>query len=282
MHKFPAGSMLVFWPTAWGYVMALRDNRPEPLQLAYIMAVFFVASTLLHSAACTINDICDRDFDAKVERCKNRPLVAGTVSMFGAWVFLFLQVAAFFWMLSYTNKEAFLCGTFGVFPLHAFYPLMKRWTNWPQAWLGFAMNWGLPTAWLMAAPNDWQFAPMWAFTIGTVSWTIVYDTIYACQDRKDDVKAGVKSTAVLFGDYVKPILSCFAAAFIASLIYAGVTTGQGWIYYAVSVAGCAGHLLWQLITLDTEDPQDCWNKFDSNGYLGYVVFAGLLGGWYIY
>ncbi|TFK56929.1 UbiA prenyltransferase [Heliocybe sulcata] len=262
--------------------MALRDNHPEPLQLAYIMAAFFAGSTLLHCAACTINDICDRDFDAQVERCKNRPLVSGAVSMFGAWVFLFLQVAVFFWALSYVPMNAFLCGSFGVFPLHAFYPLMKRVTNWPQAWLGLAMNWGLPTAWLIAAPNDYQYPPVWALTFGTLCWTIVYDTIYACQDRKDDVKAGVNSTAVLFGDYVKPILSMFAAMFVATLAYAGYATGQGWVYYTVSVGGCAAHLLWQLVTLDTEDPQDCWNKFDANGYLGYVVLAGQLGGWYIH
>ncbi|KZT27629.1 UbiA prenyltransferase [Neolentinus lepideus HHB14362 ss-1] len=273
MHKFPAGSLLMFWPCVWGYVMALRENRPEPLQLAYIMAAIFAGSTILHCAACTINDICDRDLDAQV---------AGTVSMFGAWVFLFLQVAVFIGGLSFAPRNAFICGLFGVFPLHAFYPLMKRMTNWPQAWLGLAMNWGLPTAWLIAAPNDYQYAPMWALTFGTLCWTIVYDTIYACQDRKDDVKAGVKSTAVLFGDYVKPILSAFALIFIASLIYSGYATGQGWVYYTVSVGGCAGHLVWQLVTLDPEDPQDCWKKFEANGHLGYIFVAGQIGGWYIH
>ncbi|KZT22943.1 UbiA prenyltransferase [Neolentinus lepideus HHB14362 ss-1] len=276
MHKFPAGSMLIFWPCAWGYIMALQDICPEPLQLAYIMAVFSAGSTLLHCTACTINDICNRDLDAQVECCKNRPLVAGTISMFGAWVFLFLQVTVFFWGLSFVPRNVLICSAFGVFPLHAFYPLMKHVTNWPQAWLSLAMNWGLPTTWLIAAPNDYQYLPMWALTFRTLCWTIVYDTIYMCPDCKDN------STAILFGDYVKPILLAFMVIFIASLIYSGHATGQGWVYYTVSVGGCTVHLVWQLVTLDMEDLQDCWNKFDSNGQLGYILIAGQLGGWYIH
>jgi len=282
MHKFPAGSMLIFWPCAWGYVLGARNNHPEPLQLAYYMASFFVGSTLLHCAACTINDICDRDFDRQVERTKNRPLAAGTISVFAATVFLLVQVAAFFGMLSVVNREAFLCGTFGVFPLHALYPLMKRITNWPQAWLGLAMNWGLPTAWLIAAPGDVKSPAIWALTFGTFCWTIVYDTIYACQDRKDDVKAGVKSTALLFGDWVKPILSLFAIAFVGTLAYAGLETNQGWLYFLISVGGPAAHLLWQLVTLDVNVPEDCWRKFDSNGNLGYIVLGGMLAEWYLH
>ncbi|PCH40322.1 4-hydroxybenzoate polyprenyl transferase [Wolfiporia cocos MD-104 SS10] len=282
MHKFPAGSILVFWPFTWGYVLGAHEKRPEPLQLVYIMAAFLIGSTLLHCAACTINDICDVNFDRQVERCKTRPLVAGTVSMPGAWIFFFLQIAVLFGMLSFVNKNAFLAGTFGIFPLTTVYPLMKRITWWPQAWLGLAMNWGLPTAWLIAAPQDVKSVPMWTLTFGTLCWTIVYDTIYACQDRKDDVKAGVKSTAVLFGNYVKPILSLFAAAFVAALAYAGYETHQGWIYYAVSVGGCAAHLLWQLVTVDLDVPEQCWQKFQSNGNLGYIVLGGMLGEWYLY
>ncbi|PCH39563.1 4-hydroxybenzoate polyprenyl transferase [Wolfiporia cocos MD-104 SS10] len=281
MHKFPAGSILIFWPCAWGYVLGAHGNRPEPLELAYILAACFIGSTILHCAACTINDICDVDFDRQVERSKNRPLVAGTVSMPAAWAFLLLQTAVFFGILSFANKPAFFCGAFGIFPLHAIYPLMKRITWWPQAWLGLAMNWGLPTAWLIAAPQDVRSVPMWTLTFGTFCWTIVYDTIYACQDRKDDVKAGVKSTAVLFGNFVKPILSLFAAAFVGTLAYAGYVTQQGWIYYAVSVGGCAAHLLWQFVTVDLDVPEQCWRKFQANGDLGYIVLAGMLAEWYL-
>ncbi|PCH39554.1 UbiA prenyltransferase, partial [Wolfiporia cocos MD-104 SS10] len=281
MHKFPAGSILMILPCFWGYIFGTRENRPEPLELARILAAIFVGSATLHCAACTLNDICDVDFDRQVERCKNRPLAAGTVSMPAAWAFLFLQTAVFFWMLSFVNKAAFLCGTLGAFPLHAFYPLMKRITWWPQAWLGLAMNWGLPTAWLIAAPQDVKSVPMWTLMFGTFCWTIVYDTIYAFQDRDEDIKAGVKSTAVLFGDYAKPILSLFAVAFVVALAYAGYETQQGWIYYAISVGGCAVHLLWQLVTVDLDVPEQCRLTFRANADLGYIMLAGILGEWYL-
>ncbi|KAH7926932.1 4-hydroxybenzoate polyprenyl transferase [Leucogyrophana mollusca] len=281
MHKFPTGSMVLFWPAAWGFLLSARNADLSPVQVAGYLAALFVGSTLLHCAACTLNDICDRDFDRQVERTKNRPLAAGHISVWGATVFLGIQLAAFFAMLSVFNRNAFICGTFGVFPLHALYPLMKRWTWWPQAWLGLAMNWGLPTAWLIVSPDDVKSAPMWVLTGGTLCWTIVYDTIYACQDRKDDVKAGVKSTALLFGSWVKEILSIFAVGFVGSLIYAGVATGRGIPFYIIAVGGCAGHLLWQLLSLDVNSPEDCWKKFQSNGNLGYVVTGGILLDHYI-
>ncbi|EJD42199.1 UbiA prenyltransferase [Auricularia subglabra TFB-10046 SS5] len=276
MHKFPVGSNLVWWPTVWGWLLALPE-RPDAWTLTKYIVAFMVAGTVLHSAACTINDICDVDFDRQVERCKNRPLVSGAVSIPAAWVFLLAQTGAFLWMLSYAgNETAWWCGAFGVFPLHAFYPLMKRWTNWPQAWLGLAMNWGLPTAWLMAAPQDVKSEAMWVLTFGTFCWTILYDTIYALQDKKDDAQAGVKSTALLFGSYVRPILALFGAAFVATLAYAGVSTGQNELYFTITVAGTAAHVAWQLITLNVNDPSDCFDKFVANGNLGYIVTAGML------
>jgi len=279
MHKFPAGSTHLFWPAAWGFILGARDNRPEWTELGTMMAILFFSATLLHCAACVINDICDIDFDRQVERTKNRPLASGAVSVPAAWVFLLIQVGIFFWLLSYVNTTSFYVGTFGVFPLHALYPLMKRVTMWPQAWLGLAMNWGLPTAWLITSPADVKSSPMWALTFGAFCWTILYDTIYACQDRKDDVKAGVKSTALLFGDWVKQILGIFAVAFVATLAYAGYQTNQSWVYFTISVGGCAAHLLWQLVTLDPDVPEDCWAKFDSNGTLGFIVAGGMVAEW---
>ncbi|KZT02375.1 UbiA prenyltransferase [Laetiporus sulphureus 93-53] len=281
MHKFPAGSILVFWPCVWGYLLSPGSAGLSPRELTVHIFALLVGSTLLHSAACTINDICDIDFDRQVERTKNRPLVTGAVSIFGATVFLALQVLVFFAMLASVNQTALLCGTFGVFPLHAFYPLMKRITWWPQAWLGLAMNWGLPTAWLIAAPKDVKSTAMWALTFGAFCWTIVYDTIYGCQDREDDVTAGVKSTALLFGDFVKPILAMFATVFVASLGYAGVVTGRSAVYFVLAVGGCAAHLSWQLLTLRADNPEDCWRKFNANGYLGYIVAGGMLAERYL-
>ncbi|EJD42205.1 UbiA prenyltransferase [Auricularia subglabra TFB-10046 SS5] len=276
MDKFPIGSEFGWWPLVWGWLLAL-PSRPDASTLLGHLVAFVVVGTILHCAACTLNDICDVDFDHQVERSKTRPLVSGAVSLRAAWAFLFAQTGVLIWMMEYAGNEiAWLCGAFGIVPLHAFYPLMKRWTNWPQAWLGLAVAWGVPTGWLIAAPEGIKSDAMWAVTLGTICWTILYDTIYALQDKRDDVQAGVKSTALLFGSYVRPILAVFGTGFIASLAYAGVATGQNELYFGVTVGGTAAHVAWQLMTLDVDSPSDCFKKFVSNGKLGYIVAGGIL------
>ncbi|KAH9934349.1 UbiA prenyltransferase family [Fomitopsis serialis] len=257
----------------------MRAHPPDLTTFVQYTTAFLLGSTLLHSAACTINDICDRDFDRPVERTKNRPIASGTVTVFQATVFLLVQVGVFVWVLTLVNRTAFLCGMFGV-PVARFIPAPEGVTNWPQAWLGLAMNWGLPTAWLMTRPEDTRSVPMWTLSFGTFCWTIFYDTIYACQDRKDDVEAGVKSTALLFGAYVKPILSLFGAAFVGTLAYAGTETSMPLPYFVIGVGGCALHMIWQLGTLDVGIPQDCERKYNSNGDLGYIVAGGMLAAMY--
>jgi len=260
--------------------MAAYAYEIKPKDLWESVLYYSVGSTIVHSAACVINDIFDRNFDALVERTKTRPIPSGAASVPGAVIFLLAQVFAAVKMLSYTNALAFRVGLFGLFPIHTLYPLMKRWTNWPQGWLGFTMNWGLPVAWIsITGTVDWKIIP--ALLLGTCSWTIVYDTIYACQDKKDDIHAGVKSTAILFGSYIRPILSLFAAHFVSSLAYAGYMNGQGPAFFVISVLGTALHFVWQLSTVDFEDGADCWRKFKANGDLGWLVWAGLLADYYV-
>ncbi|KAF8909555.1 UbiA prenyltransferase family [Mucidula mucida] len=261
LHKWPLGNVLIIWPCLWAIQMVGYSNGLPVQSLARETLVFSLGSTLLHSAACVINDICDRDFDAQVERTKTRPLVTGAVSLRGAWFLLFLLVSSTLYLLSFANSTAILCGLFGVFPLHALYPLMKRWTWWPQAWLGLAMNWGFPTAWLYLSPDISSLNAVYVIFPGLVCWTIVYDTIYSCQDRKDDVKAGIKSTGVLFGDWVRAILALFSTAFVACLVAAGFVNQQGLYYFIVSCAGTALHLTWQLTTWDVDSARDCGAKF---------------------
>jgi len=179
-------------------------------------------------------------------------------------------------LLRVTNDAAWRVGLYGVFPLHALYPLMKRWTHWPQAWLGLAMNWGVPVAWLTVLQRSLDRRVPLLLFVGAFAWTILYDTIYACQDRKDDVKAGVKSTAVLFGSRVKEISVLFAVLFVAGLYYAGVYNHQGQLYYLVSVGGAALHCTWQLFSFNPEDHKDCLNKFIANHHIGYIVWVGQL------
>ncbi|OBZ76828.1 4-hydroxybenzoate polyprenyltransferase, mitochondrial [Grifola frondosa] len=173
------------------------------------------------------------------------------------------------------GKSAFIVGCIGLFGVDMIYPFTKRWTNWPQFILGIAMTWGLPVAWISNTGSiDWNMIPV--LFLGGMCWTIYYDTIYACQDRRDDVKAGVKSTAVLFGDAVRPILACFATAFVFCLAYAGMLNGNGMAYFVITVAGAAVHFAWQLTSVNFDIGADCWRIFKSNGDLGYIMFAGMI------
>ncbi|OCH90316.1 4-hydroxybenzoate polyprenyl transferase [Obba rivulosa] len=280
LHKFPLGNVLVFWPAAWGLTMAARSVSLPPQTFAVETMMFLLGSTLLHSAACVLNDICDRDFDAQVERTKNRPLVTGAISVFGASVLLLCLTFASMAMLLFTNRTAALIGLIGVFPLHALYPLMKRWTNWPQAWLGLAMNWGLPVAWISVTGQiNWEALPI--FFLGTVCWTMVYDTMYACQDRQDDIKAGVKSTAVLFGDFVKPILVVFAIVFVLCMTIAGYLNNQGPAFFAISCGGAALHFFYQFLTWNPDVSAEGGEKFLMNHNIGYIIWGGLLLDYYL-
>ncbi|KAI0034587.1 UbiA prenyltransferase family [Vararia minispora EC-137] len=279
LHKFPLGNILVIWPCLWSLAMVAYKQDLDVQNFSVLAGAFILGGTLVHSAACVINDICDIDFDRQVERCKDRPLPSGLISLHEAWLLLAILTCACLALLSFAaNTTAILVGLFGIFPLHGLYPLMKRWTYWPQAWLGFAMNWGFPVAWLTVAP-DYDKSELILFAtsiLGCVCWTIVYDTEYACQDRKDDAKAGVKSTALLFGDHVRSVLAVFAILFLASLVLIGVLNGQTAVYFVVSCGGAAAHLAWQLRFWDVDDPADCGAKFKANGDLGYFVSAGLL------
>ncbi|KAF8183683.1 UbiA prenyltransferase family [Pholiota molesta] len=284
LHKFPAGELLIFWPCAWALTMTGYRSKQPLHDYGWTIAVIALLSTLIHSAACVINDICDRELDRQVfsfefyvERTKNRPLASGAISLGGAITCLLIESSAFCaYELNLRSTYRFLVGLFGIFPLHGLYPLMKRLTYWPQAWLGLNMNWGYIVVWVLRVRDQDYRVPI-VFFAGTICWTVVYDTIYGCQDKKDDANAGIKSTALLFGSYVRPILAVFAAGFVAAIAGAGYLNHQERAYYVVSVGGAALHLMWQLVTLKDNDPEDCWKKFQSNGFrLGFIVHAGML------
>ncbi|KAI0653389.1 UbiA prenyltransferase [Cubamyces menziesii] len=275
LHLFPAGAILVFWPGAWGVMLSARAVGLPPRSVVVQTLVYLLGSTLRHNAACIWNDICDRDFDRQVERSKNRPLACNAVSVAGAVVFLLIHVVVCCLILSLAGTEAFNVGLVGLCIPDFIYPLTKRWTYWPQAWLGLMMTWELLVSWI-SIRGYVQLGALGVLFCGGVCWTIYYDTIYACQDRCDDVKAGVKSTAILFGEHVRPILSVFATLFVMSLIYAGHETGAGPIFFAVSVAGSAACFAWQLTTLNFDDADECWRVFKANGNLvGMLVWAGM-------
>lgn len=259
--------------------MAAYTTQLPPKNLLIQTVAFLFGSTVLHSAACVINDICDIDFDRQVERTKHRPLAAGNIPVSGAWKLLFVLTCSCIGMLLLTNPTAAFCGIFGVFPLHALYPLMKRWTWWPQAWLGLAMNWGLPVTWISVTGScNWEAIPL--LFVGTWCWTMVYDSIYACQDKEDDKVAGVKSTALLFGDWIRPILIGFSVVFLGCLAGAGILNGQGPAFYIISVGGAIIYMLWQFNAWKVDNPDNCGEMFKANGHLGNIVWIGLLIDYY--
>ncbi|KZT68553.1 UbiA prenyltransferase [Daedalea quercina L-15889] len=281
MHAFPDGMISVFWPCVWGYVLASRNDPPDPYTFIRHIVPIFVSSGFVYSAAAVINDICDREFDRHVERCKNRPIASGAVTVTEATILLIALAAPPVWMLTFVNRTAMISGLIGIFPLHGIYPLLKRWTSWPPAWSGLAMTWGYPTAWLIVAPQDIWSPMIWTLTLGGMCWIILTDTEYHCQDRKDDVKAGIPSTAILFGSYIRVILSIFATIYVAALTCTGIAANMPPVYFIVVVAGTAVHLLWQLLTLNPDDPANCLTRFSSNRDLGGMITAGMIAGVYL-
>ncbi|KAI0764539.1 UbiA prenyltransferase [Trametes elegans] len=275
LHKPFMGNTLMFWPCAWGLTMAARAVAlPLPI-FAAKLAVFAIGSFLLHCAVCVLNDICDVDFDRQVERTKDRPLPSGTVSLRGAWLLCATLLVPVLGLMTYGDQLSLILGAIGLFPLHALYPLMKRWTWWPQAWLGLAFNWGIPLGWASVTGHVPPL-PIWVLFVGGVCWTIVYDTIYACQDREDDRRVGIKSTALLFGDYVREVLAAMVTALLFCLVYAGWELRQGAGYALLSCGGTLAHSAWQFATWDEADLKDHRAKFESNGLVGCVIWLGML------
>ncbi|RPD53168.1 UbiA prenyltransferase [Lentinus tigrinus ALCF2SS1-7] len=275
LHKPLMGNTLMFWPCAWGLTIAARATSLPLVIFVEKLVWFALGSMLLHSAACVLNDICDVEFDRQVERTKERPLPSGRVSMHGAVTLCVVLLAPALYILSHCDRLGIAMGIIGVFPLHAFYPLMKRWTWWPQAWLGLAFNWGIPVAWI-SVTGTLPPPAIWVLFTGGVCWTIVYDTIYACQDREDDKRVGIKSTALLFGEHVRSILAIMVAILLACLMYAGFALGQGIGYATLSCGGTLLHTAWQIATWNEADLKDHRAKFESNGLLGVVIWLGTL------
>ncbi|KAJ7454172.1 UbiA prenyltransferase family-domain-containing protein [Mycena latifolia] len=255
----PTGTILMFWPFAWGLTMAAFATRLPLSAYAIHLGKALVGAFLLRSSACTINDIFDREMDAGVERTRNRPLASGRVSVFAAVVYLMVTHT----LVSAVPPVLYLTLIGARF---AIYPLLKRVTHWPQAWLGFAMNFGFITAWISASHT---------VDYSVLSVAMASYTIYACQDIKDDVKMGVRSTAILFGNWIRSLLIACAVTFVLALAGVGFLNGEGSPYFIISVGGAALHLIWQFLTVDLDVPKSCWRNFNRNGQLGWIVWGGM-------
>jgi 4-hydroxybenzoate polyprenyltransferase len=269
----PIGVWLLLFPGWWSVALASPlQSAADVRGLAIMLALFALGAIAMRGAGCTWNDILDRNIDAAVERTRKRPLPAGEVTVRQAAVWMALQALVGAAVLLSFNAFAIGVGLASLL-LVAIYPLMKRVTSWPQAVLGLAFNWGALLGWA-AARGELSPAAL-ALYAGGVAWTLVYDTIYAMQDQRDDTVIGVRSTARRFQQAPERWLTLFAALTVACFGLAGWFAGAGGMYW-LAVITVAAHLFRQIATLQPHDAPDCLAKFRANRAIGWLMFAGIL------
>jgi 4-hydroxybenzoate polyprenyltransferase len=273
----PIGTWLLLWPCWWSLALAWGKNDaamtvPSVLSALWLLVLFGVGALVMRGAGCIYNDIADREFDAKVERTRTRPIPSGQVSVKGAVVFMGVLCLIGLAVLVQFNAFAIAVGMSSLLVV-SFYPFMKRITYWPQSVLGLAFSWGALMGWAVVFGR--LEAPAFLLYAAAIAWTIGYDTIYAHQDKDDDAILGLKSTALKFGERTKPWLVLFFGAALAFLAGAGWTAGAGWPFF-IGLAFGAGHLAWQVITLDIDDGANCLKRFRANRDFGALVFIALL------
>jgi 4-hydroxybenzoate polyprenyltransferase len=270
----PIGFMLLFWPCTWGLTLAYDFNDGLNNYLFFAL-LFLSGSILMRSAGCIINDIVDRKFDKKVERTKNRPIASGKVSVKLAIIYSILLCFLAFLVLINFNYFTIFMAIISM-PLAFTYPLMKRITYWPQLFLGITFNYGLVLGFI-AIENQLSLVSI-TFYIGAIFWTLGYDTIYGFQDIKDDEIIGVKSTSIKFKNNPKKFLSISYIIFILSLIIVGILMDFKNIYFLFMIFPIYHLLNYQINKLNTTNPDDCFNKFKSNNFLGLLIFINILVG----
>ena len=262
----PVGIWLLLWPTLWALWIAGR-GKPD----ARLFVIFVVGTVLMRSAGCAINDYADRSFDPHVQRTKERPLAAGRISPLEALVlFAALSLTALSLVLQ-LNGLTLLYAVAGA-ALAVSYPFVKRFLSVPQMYLGITFGWGIPMA--FAAQLERVPRVAWLLLIANMLWVTVYDTIYAMVDRDDDVKIGVRSTAILFGDSDRHIIGTLQAMTLLSLYLIGGTLRMGPWYYGGLIAGGI-FFVYQLWLIRTRDRQACFQAFLNNNYFGMSVFLGI-------
>ena len=267
----PIGTWLLLFPCWWSITIAWPNWQAGPA-VFYLFAAFGIGALVMRGAGCTYNDIVDRDFDAQVARTKNRPLPSGQLTVRQAIIFLLALLLTGLMILLTLKTYAIAVGTASLVLVFT-YPLMKRVTFWPQFFLGLTFNWGALLGW--AAVRGDLATPAIILYAGGVFWTLGYDTIYAHQDRQDDPKAGVKSTARRLGLGSKPWLYAFYVVAIALFAYAGILGNIAWPYFAGLGLGAA-QLIWQVRDVDINDPKDCLAKFKSNRLFSWLFLGGIL------
>ena len=265
----PIGSWLLLFPCWWSIALA-ADGWPD----LWLMALFGVGAVVMRGAGCTFNDIVDRDFDARVARTAHRPLPSGQVSVRAAALFMVAQMLVGLAILLALNRFAVGVGAASLLLIFS-YPFMKRFTFWPQAWLGLAFNWGALLGW--AAVTGRLGSPPLTLYLAGIVWTLAYDTIYALQDKEDDAIVGIKSSALRLGGSTRPWLWIFGAGTLLLTALSGRLAGLSWPFYPLLLLPAA-QMAWQVATLAMDTPADCLSKFRSNRWYGWLVLLAIVAG----
>ena len=268
----PIGYMLLFWPCAWGLTLAY-DFSKNLNEYFFYLILFFLGSVLMRSAGCIVNDILDKEFDKKVFRTKNRPIASGKVSIKIAFFYAsVLCLLALFVLLNFNEFTIILA--LGAMPLAFTYPLMKRYTYWPQLFLGITFNYGLILGW--TSIKDGVDLITIIFYLGAIFWTLGYDTIYGYQDIKDDEIIGLKSTSIKFKGNEKQFLLICYSLLLALFFLGGYFMKFNNIYYILLTIPFYHLFFYQLKIFDSKDPFNCLKIFKSNNIFGLILFLNIL------
>ncbi len=274
--KKPIGYMLLFWPCAWGLSLVYNFSNNLNKYFFYLI-LFFLGSILMRSAGCIVNDILDRKFDKKVFRTKNRPIASGKISVnLGLFYVIILCTLAFLILINFNNFTIIIA--LASMPLAFSYPLMKRYTYWPQLFLGITFNYGLILGWT-SINTEILFTPL-IFYFGAIFWTLAYDTIYGFQDIKDDEIIGLKSTSIKFKSNPFIFLKICFSIFFFALLAIGFLMNLNKYYFLFLIFIFLQIFYFQLRKLDIDKPQNCLKIFKSNNLLGFLVFINIIIGKY--
>ena len=272
--KKPIGYMLLFWPCIWGLVIGY-DFEKDLNDFLKFALLFLMGAILMRSAGCIVNDIVDKDFDKAVHRTKKRPIAAGNVSVKLAILYAIILCSLAFLVLIQFNFFTIILALLSM-PLAFTYPLMKRFTYWPQLFLGITFNYGLLLGW-SSTNTEISIIPLF-FYIGAIFWTLGYDTIYGFQDIKDDEIIGVKSTSIKFKNNPKFFISFCYLIFSLCLIFTGYMMNFNSIFYIFLIFTLLHLFIFQIKRLDINSTEKCLDIFKSNNFIGMLVFVSLIFG----
>ncbi|MFD4523364.1 4-hydroxybenzoate octaprenyltransferase [Streptomyces sp. NPDC058470] len=267
----PTGYVLYLLPGLWAVALA-SGQRPDPLAVLLLAT----AAVLVRGAACAVNDVIDRDVDARVARTVSRPVASGAVSVKNALLFAAAQAVVALLVLAMVNVETSLVAA-ASYPLIVAYPYMKRVFFWPSAFLALVMSVYALIGWTTATGSaDYPLAVCGLYA-GGAFWTLIHDGIYSHQDKEYDRQIGVKSSALLFGKATKTWLAIFAVLSVGGVLWAGSQTSMGWAFYLI-VALAGIFLSYLIVRVDLDDPKSCWDAFVSNTYFGWLILAAMVAG----